>query len=970
MISFCSEINEKKVAQCEKLISNNEYEKARVILEKLIDNDYKNSRSKYLLAFCYSTDPSKLEKAIKLLESLLKDAAVGDKVDIQILLSRYYHQNYQFDDAATIYKYLDTTLTLGKLKSVKSIARLRDDYKVLIEQCNSAKKLLESITAVEVKVAKNIEEKQFVSSYRKVVGRDIWKTRSYIVKPTSMYSIEDKKEGEQMLIHQVGHGNTRVYSENVINKFGRRHKDLVYEVKEKRADWFERSYVGNLVNSAWDEDYTYLSVDSNTLYFSSNGKESMGGYDIFKSEKDTVTGYWGKPINLGFPINTPYDEVMYVKDNLLSKAYFSSNRFSGSQSFDLFELSIAEHEHIPYTFIINRKVDNDTLKIKEVKVSNYNNPSFNFMVTLADSGSKYLLMVNQLERYLLDVNFSNGDRFSSDVLSLSPKVSVGSSFNIVSMDSTYVLKKKNISTGQRDSKMLKLLLSSSVGGSNDTITRNDIQNIVLSDSLNLNLLRNQYKEILQVLHLKERLYSKLHQKIEERIVDLANWMQFKAGRGGSKLQTQAERRLNYLVIEIQSFKQLEKELTILKEESLIMRRIQFLNNSISEIDNVSFSKGRVSQLYKKYVFSFDSLKTIHRLHSNEQGEYYNKLIKINNKIARDNKAVENDNFRLDSRLALLNEELSEAQRQFDNSWWKRRKRRLQKTIDLINNDISEIGKVVLRNTNRRKQRESSVELITRVFEVADYRYSLPNLVNIIKQDSSFCDLGYLDTLSLFQKKIIKEFSGEQSTYALPYCITDDKTSEIVDSVWSVSEKDLRSSIFSLKERLDSVKLLPENNQTSLKDSAAITEVENEIIKYKEDKALSLVYHPVNPGETIYYLARLYNVSVKEIKSWNGKTNFNRDGIDWDHAKRIGEHRNWLYVGEKIKIYANPKVKKHKVKSGESLRLIAIQYEMSKEELKELNALSQLHPKGIDWESSRRSGYKFEWLYVGEQLIVK
>jgi LysM repeat protein len=974
-IAFSSELQDEKLNQCKALISNGDYKKAEPILEELILEDHNTSESEYLLAICYTANPSKINKAIKLLESSLATASVGDEIEIQILLSRYYHQNYQFDDAIAIYEQLDTAQAIGKIKSVMSLFRLMEDYKVLIEQCNTAKKLMESLTVLELKVAKNLLKRQFISSYRKIVGTELWKSRSYSIKSKTMYSVEDAKEDGEMFSHQVGLASARLYPENLLNKFGRRHKDLVYEVKEKGSEWFDRIYVGNLVNSDWDEDYPFLSLDSNTLYFSSNGKESMGGYDIFKSERDTATGYWGKAINLGFPVNTPYDEVMYMKDEAKSRAYFSSNRFSGTQSFDLFEWSINENEQIPYSFIINRKVGNDTTIISDINISNYNNSSFSSSITLVDNDSKYLLMVNQLERYVMDVQLSNGERFSSDVFSLSPQVYVGSSFTINYEDSTYALKKKNITTGKRDSKMLKLLLSSSFGRDNDTIAPSSVQSIVLSDSLNLDLLQNQYKIVSSVLNEKEVLWSKLHRKIEERIGNMAGWMKFKGAEhnGGSKQHTEAEKNLNYLVIEIQSLNDLQKELAILQDEEKILRRIQLLNNLVSETDAVDINSRKINQLYKGFAFSFDSLKEVQQVISKQKGNYYYSLIQLKDRIEVDKKAVENYNLTLDSKLALFNEELNEAQRQQDNSWWKRKKRRLQKIIDSINSDIQNVDQVVSENNISKQKRALSIELITMIFEVGDYRYVLPDLSRNKRANSSIIDLGYLGTLLSYQKGVVEGLSDNDSSFFLPFVIVNEISPGIIDSVWQVEENNLRSVVEGLSKKFNKKEVDEKQvvkGKVNLNDSSLVGVVAEAITKDKKEKALSLVQHSVKSGETIYYLARLYNVSVKEVKRWNEKTNSDTTGIDWKSKRRSGEHRNWLYVGEKIKIYKKPEVKIHKVKSLESLRIIAVQYKMSKKELKELNTLGPNQPKGVDWESPRRSGSKFEWLYVGESLIVK
>ena len=83
--------------------------------------------------------------------------------------------------------------------------------------------------------------------------------------------------------------------------------------------------------------------DGQTLYFSSNGHSGMGGLDIFVSRIDE-NGKWGKPTNLGYPINTFKDENSVLVSSKGDLAIFASNREGGYGSLDL------------YSFILPRKI--------------------------------------------------------------------------------------------------------------------------------------------------------------------------------------------------------------------------------------------------------------------------------------------------------------------------------------------------------------------------------------------------------------------------------------------------------------------------------------------------------------------------------------------------------------------------------------------------------------------------------------
>jgi outer membrane protein OmpA-like peptidoglycan-associated protein len=74
------------------------------------------------------------------------------------------------------------------------------------------------------------------------------------------------------------------------------------------------------------------------MYFSSQGHNSLGGYDIFVSHVDDL-GHWGEPINLGYPINTPYDDLFYSATASGRYAYIASNRAGGSGGLDIYKVT-------------------------------------------------------------------------------------------------------------------------------------------------------------------------------------------------------------------------------------------------------------------------------------------------------------------------------------------------------------------------------------------------------------------------------------------------------------------------------------------------------------------------------------------------------------------------------------------------------------------------------------------------------
>ncbi len=98
--------------------------------------------------------------------------------------------------------------------------------------------------------------------------------------------------------------------------------------------WGEASNLGPTVNTLQDEEGVYVHPDGKTLYFSSRGHTTMGGFDVFKST--LVDGHWSKAENLGWPVNSPEDELYFVMTADGTTGYFSSVRADGLGEDDLY----------------------------------------------------------------------------------------------------------------------------------------------------------------------------------------------------------------------------------------------------------------------------------------------------------------------------------------------------------------------------------------------------------------------------------------------------------------------------------------------------------------------------------------------------------------------------------------------------------------------------------------------------------
>lgn len=108
---------------------------------------------------------------------------------------------------------------------------------------------------------------------------------------------------------------------------------------EEKGEWGKPQNLGENINTQYEEKGVFIHPDGKTLYFSSDGHDNMGGLDIFKTTFDPETGQWSDPVNLGYPINTPDDDVYFVVTGDERYAYYSSYREDGYGEKDIYKIT-------------------------------------------------------------------------------------------------------------------------------------------------------------------------------------------------------------------------------------------------------------------------------------------------------------------------------------------------------------------------------------------------------------------------------------------------------------------------------------------------------------------------------------------------------------------------------------------------------------------------------------------------------
>jgi peptidoglycan-associated lipoprotein len=159
----------------------------------------------------------------------------------------------------------------------------------------------------------NGERVSNIQLYRAEKVDNKWTNVTLLPFNNDLYSIEHPSISKD--------GKTLYFSSNMSGGYGE--FDLYKVMLHTDGSYGDPINLGASVNTAFRDQFPYIST-INTLYYATNGKQGLGGLDMYRV--NMINGEFDNPINLGSSINSPRDDYAFIIDEVTNESYFSSNR--------------------------------------------------------------------------------------------------------------------------------------------------------------------------------------------------------------------------------------------------------------------------------------------------------------------------------------------------------------------------------------------------------------------------------------------------------------------------------------------------------------------------------------------------------------------------------------------------------------------------------------------------------------------
>ena len=302
----------------QKLFDAGKYSQAKQLLEKELEENPSNVSINYLLGrtALYTGD---IETAKQTL-TLAKNKRVNDAT---LYLGRLYAMQYDFANAEKEFKLYERAMRRNK----EALAELEKER----EYADLLQRLLSRTEDIQIIDSVVVSKNDFLSAYNlSANGGSLQWTHDFF----------NEERNEESAVVFMNERKTKVYFSRPATEQG----NTLYTMEKMLDNFGGEKMVPSPINTRQDQAYPFIMSDGLTIYFSSKGHESIGGYDIFASRYNFYSNTYLTPNQMNMPFNSPFNDYMMVIDEQKGVGWFASDRYQ------------PEDKVCVYTFIPNQEV--------------------------------------------------------------------------------------------------------------------------------------------------------------------------------------------------------------------------------------------------------------------------------------------------------------------------------------------------------------------------------------------------------------------------------------------------------------------------------------------------------------------------------------------------------------------------------------------------------------------------------------
>jgi hypothetical protein len=200
-----------------------------------------------------------------------------------------------------------------------------------------------------------------------------------------------------------------------VRKNGLGEADIYMSHRLPNGNWGVPQNLGPNVNTQYKEGFPVVSEDGLTLYFASQGHTSMGGFDIFKSSWDENKKEWSKAVNIGCPVNTPDDDMMYSLAGKGRDGYLSAWRKEGFGDLDIYHVTFLDMEQELTALVGNVRSADSTLKTLQASISIFDSKNQEIETKDVNKKNGRYIFIVEPGKYRVEINCKGHKPFKEEI---------------------------------------------------------------------------------------------------------------------------------------------------------------------------------------------------------------------------------------------------------------------------------------------------------------------------------------------------------------------------------------------------------------------------------------------------------------------------------------------------------------------------------------------------------------------------